>query len=384
MVDKREQVQAAPLTPGYLLGRPPTPWPVNHNAWFSAGMNQDKTIPDAGLEDVTHVVMNYVPRYVDLHDWLVVREFVQRAVLDSQPISGDEARRRITIVGMMVAWAHRLAGYDLDRTAIFTLDVIGEWIDQECGHYSLKVRKMYRARLKSISKTINPEFPDVPNETAYQSAWNPDPYSAEELAEVVGWANGQSTAMRRHKALVLLALTVGAGLYTQEVAALKVSDIEVDDDGVLLHVRGEHPREVPVLAEWEGVLRELVANVRPVDPEAFAFASGRTNKKPNVVTRFVQSSNKGGKVEPMTRRMRATWVVEHIKAGVPPQVIAEAAGMVTLRSFDKWLYHYREFETEEYRCLLRDEMREQKRLSVANKRARKAQRESLRVVDEER
>ncbi len=347
-------------------------------------MNQDKTIPDAGPEDVTHVVMNYVPRYVDLHDWLVVREFVQQAVLDSQPISGDEARRRITIVGMMVAWAHRLAGYDLDRTAIFTLDVIGEWIDQECGHYSLKVRKMYRARLKSISKTINPEFPDVPNETAYQSAWNPDPYSAEELAEVVGWANGQSTAMRRHKALVLLALTVGAGLYTQEVAALKVSDIEVDDDGVLLHVRGEHPREVPVLAEWEGVLRELVANVRPVDPEAFAFAPGRTNKKPNVVTRFVQSSNKGGKVEPMTRRMRATWVVEHIKAGVPPQVIAEAAGMVTLRSFDKWLYHYREFETEEYRCLLRDEMREQKRLSVANKRARKAQRESLRVVDEER
>ena len=373
--------QREALTPGYYLGRPPAPSPANHPAWFSAGMNQDRITPAAGPEDVTHVVSNYVPRYVDLHDWLEVREFVQKAVLDSLPPSGDEARRRITIVGMLVAWAHRQAGYDLDRTAIFTLDVISEWIDQQCGHYSLKVRKMYRARLKTIAATINPEFPLVQNETAYQSAWNPDPYSEAELAEIVGWANGQSTAMRRHKAQVLLALTVGAGLYTNEVAALRVSDVEVDGSGVLLHVRGEHARTVPVLAEWEDVLKELVANVRPVDPEAFVFAPGRRNQKPQVVTGFVQSSNRSGKVEPQTRRMRATWVVEHIKSGVPPQLIAEAAGMVTLRNFDKWLYHYREFETEEYRALLRDEMRQQKRQSRAGQQARRQARE-LRTLRE--
>lgn len=362
------------LTPGYYVGRPPAPSPANHPAWFSAGMNQDKITP-VTPEDVTHVVRNYVPRYVDLHDWLAVREFVQEAVLDSLPPSGDEARRRITIVAMMVAWAHRTAGYDLDRTAIFTLDVISEWIDQQCGQYTVKVKKMYRARLKSIAKEINSEFPVVPNETSYSSAWNPQPYSAAELAEVVGWARGQSTAMRRHKAEVLLSLTVGAGLYTNEVAALRVSDIESDAEGVLLHVRGAYERTVPVLAEWEDTLRDLVANVQPVDPEAYAFAPGRMNAKPAVVTAFVQSSNRSGSVEPQTRRMRATWIVEHIKAGIPPQIIAQAAGMVNLRSFDKWLYHYREFETSEYRALLRDELRAQKRTSRAGQKARQEARQ---------
>ncbi len=335
-------------------------------------MNQDRTLPERDSESVEHVVANYVPRYVDVYDWIVIRDFVREAVLDSKPISADEARRRITIVGLLVAWGHREACYALTRDALFTLDVISEWIDQECQHYSLKVRKMYRARLKSIAATINPKFPVLPQESAYQSAWNPDPYSDAEVIQIKGWARSQTTEVRRNKAHVLLALTMGAGLYTHEVAALRLRDIEIDDQGVIIHVHGGTPRDVPVLAEWEDVLKELVTNVRPVDPDAYAFAPGRTNRKPNLVTAFVASTNRNKGVEPLTRRMRATWVVGHIKAGVPPQAIAHAAGMVTLRNFDKWLYHYREFETEEYRALLRDEMRAQKRASREGQRARQA------------
>lgn len=340
-------------------------------------MNQHKVTPEPADEDVERVVANYVPRYVDLHDWLTIREFVRAAVLDSTPPGEEEARRRITIVGQLVGWAHCRAGYPLARESIFTLDVIGEWIDQECGHYTLKVRKMYRARLKSMAKVINPEFPDVPNETAYLSAWHPEPYTDAEVAEVVGWAKGQTTAVRRHKAMVLLALALGAGLTTEEVVRLRVSDITIDDQGVVLDVGGHNPRQVPVLAEWEHVLTDLVAHVRPVDPESYVFAPGRTNSKPHLVAGFVKSTNRNGGVAPQPRRMRATWIVGHITAGVPPQLIAQAAGMVTLRNFDKYLYHYRQFETAEYRQLLRDEMREQKTRSRLIRKARHAGGDSL-------
>lgn len=370
--------QREALTPGYLVGRPPAPSPHNHPAWFSAAMNQDKVTRPAA-EDVREVVANYVPRYIDSYDWLSVRDFVRQVVLDSGPISGDEARRRITIVGLFVNWAHATAGIDLTVEDIFDLDVIAEWAEQETQHYTPKVRKMNRARLKTIGAKVNPEFPVLRNESAYNSAWNPEPYSEAEVARMVSWANSQGTAMRRHKAQVLLALTLGAGLHVYEVAALRLSDIQLDDQGVLLHVRGQNARSVPVLAEWEWVLRELVANVAPVDAKAYAFAPGRTNKKSDVVTRFIQSTNRNEGVQPMPRRLRATWIVGHIKSGVPPMAIAKAAGMVNLRSFDKWLYNFREFEDAEYREALRAELRQQKQQSRAGQRLCAAQRGEGRV-----
>lgn len=328
------------------------------SVWFAVGMNQHQV----SNPSVETVVAGYTPRQINLYHWLKVRSFVQEAVLGSAPPSPDEARRRMTIVAGLVAWGHVQAGYDLDRRVFFDLDVIAEWIDQECGQYSDKVRKMYRARLKAMAKLLNPDFPeDAPEETSYASAWSPNPYSDAEMADLEGWARSQRTAGRRNKAQVLLALTRGAGLYSHEVVRLRISDIQIDEYGVLLHIRGDAPRDVPVSREWEQTLIGLVAAVRPIAPDAYAFSPGRTNRKTTVIQNFVKSTNRNPGISPHPQRLRATWMVNLIKAGVPPAALAKAAGLTNLRSYERWLYAYPEVDTTEYRNLMRDTWREAKR-----------------------
>ena len=36
--------------------------------------------------------------------------------------------------------------------------------------------------------------------------------------------------------------------------------------------------------------------------------------------------------------MPATWIVGHIQAGVPIAAITQAAGLVDLRGYEKWVY----------------------------------------------
>ena len=316
-------------------------------------MNQHKVL----YQTVARTITNYRPRGVDLYHWIAISEFVQQAVTDSEPPNADEARRRMTLVSALTDWVTYTACFPTERQSVFDLDVIAEFIDVG-NEWSPKVRKMARARLKTMAKTLNPDHPkDLPEETAYTTAWNPQPYTHAEVAALDGWARGQRTPGRRVKAHVLLALTLGAGLYSHEVVALRVRDIAADDDGVVVTVRGQKPRQVPVLGAHERALTDLAANVPAAE---YAFAPGRTNRKSSVIQNFVKSTNMTG-LFPNPRRLRATWIVTHLKAGVPPSVLVPAAGLTNLRSFERWVYAFPEYNTDEYRAALRRRERDRRR-----------------------
>lgn len=316
-------------------------------------MNQHRvTVPP-----VEEVIANYTPRGVDLYHWLSIRDFVQKAVAETEPPNADEARRRMTLVSALTDWVAYVACFPVERKTVFDLDVMAEFIDVGNG-WSPKVRRMARGRLKTMARVVNPDLPkDLPEETAYSTAWDPKPYIDAEVAALDGWARGQRTAGRRVKAQVLLALTLGAGLYSNEIVSLRVRDVAVDDDGVVVSVRGSKPREVPVLAAYERVLVDLVANV---SGEEYAFAPGRTNRKSAVIQNFVKGTNMTG-LFPNPQRLRATWMVAHLKVGVPPAVLVKAAGLTNLRSFERWLYAFPEYNSDQYRAALRGPWREQKR-----------------------
>lgn len=58
--------------------------------------------------------------------------------------------------------------------------------------------------------------------------------------------------------------------------------------------------------------------------------------------------------------MRATWIVGHITAGVPPRILVKAAGLTNLRSFERWLYTLPELGQDAYRQALREAARERR------------------------
>ena len=328
-------------------------------------MNQQAVRAEAD-ETVTHVTTNYRPRGVDLYHWVKIRDFVVEAVRDSAPRDGDAARRRMTLVSALTDWVVYEAGFEMARRTVFDLDIMSEFLQDGCT-WSPKVKKIAKGHLKAMGRVLNPLWPEeTPEETSYTSAWNPEVYTDHEVRVIKDWARGQRTALNRNKAAVLLALTLGAGLYSHEVVRLRVRDIQCDDEGVLLHVHGQHEREVPVLAEHEGTLRELVQHVGPDD---YAFAPGRTNRKSNVIQNFIKNTHMDEGLFPNPRRLRATWMVGHLKNGVPAAALTKAAGLTNLRSFERWLYFYPELNKGEYRELMRESWRVAKQQKVAERRA---------------
>lgn len=318
------------------------------SAWFAVGMNQHMV----RRPSIEECIDQYRPRTLDLYQWIECAEFVRDVVRRSAPPEPEEARRRMTLVSGLVGWAHGVCGHPLTVEAMLHHGVIGEYSESGQRGMSKKVRSQNRAKLKAIARSVNPHWPDdLPQETAYTSAWRPNPYNEAEITALAGWADGQRTPGRRIKAKVLLALCLGGGLYSHEVARLRVRDIEVDDEGVVLHVRGPNPRDVPVMARWEAILIELKANVP--DSE-YAFSPGRTNRKTSVIHGFVQSTNMDGVRDwPTPQRMRAAWIVDHIRAGVPAAVLARAAGITNLRSFERWVFEFPEITPAQYRAWLR-------------------------------
>ncbi|MDN5767667.1 MAG: tyrosine-type recombinase/integrase [Humibacillus sp.] len=310
-------------------------------------MNQhQETAPD----EVAQVIANYTPRGIDLYHWLSIRDFVQQAVAESEPPTADEARRRMTLVSALAEWVGYGACFPVERRTVFDLDLMGEFIDTG-NDWTPKVRRMAQGRLKTLAQRLNPDWPaDLPEESAYSSAWDPQPYSAAETVALRAWADSQDTAERRASAQVLLALLLGAGLHSHEVLALRVRDIEVDDAGVLLRVRGQRARAVPVRSDYEQMLIELLTDA---PGEQYVFAPEQSSRRSGLVPAFVAQSNPQPGLRPTARRLRATWVVAHITAGVPAPILVRAAGLTNLRPYERWLYTLPEYEQDAYRQALR-------------------------------
>jgi integrase len=106
------------------------------------------------------------------------------------------------------------------------------------------------------------------------------------------------------RAAGLICLGAGAGLTGADLRQTRGSDVSCRSGGVIVRVRGRHPRAVPVLSRYHDAL---------LASAAFAGNSlvtgGRDPARRNVTTPLI-SSLAGGTDLPRldTRRLRATWL----------------------------------------------------------------------------
>ncbi|WP_276957480.1 hypothetical protein [Ferrimicrobium acidiphilum] len=308
------------------------------------------------LIDSAARIESYRPAFPEKY-WEAIEPFVRALMRDVQQATAHPVDAMLSVVAQYVLWARQAAGLPLDREILLQHEVIEEFISRGCQGIRANSRATYRSRLLLMRKILF-EANGIrvkPATTPFPAADPASPYTGRDLAALRSWADGQHTASRIRSAKILLALGAGAGLRTEDIVRLSVSDVQVDNFGVLINVRGRRPRSVPVLAEWEEAIKTALDSIPKGKP---LFGEGRTSYNKNAVSNFL-SRRTGVGLKPSLARLRITWIVHHLRVGTPIVPLMQAAGIATLDAFDRYLAYVPDVGTLAFRVALRGAMVEQ-------------------------
>lgn len=296
-------------------------------------------------DDARGELAHYTPR-MPARDWERIRAFVLEAAEAAAPATAYAAHRLAVILTSYLRWAHLTKGYPLKKSALFSREVINLYVREmsATGQRSEGTLRNYRAMLERVAEVLTPEL-RVPRGQTLNARENIRPYSAEELQQVQWWLQGQTTALRARRAAVLVSLGLGAGLRAREIIALTFGQISDDEDGMVIHLPD---RDVPVMAEWEPMLRRVIRGRPATEP---VFGLGATDGNRNAVSAF---TNKADSDLPIRLdRMRATWLVHHLTARTSMRALMTAAGVQKFENLAQLIVHVPELDNHEYRRQLR-------------------------------
>ncbi|TFC16538.1 tyrosine-type recombinase/integrase [Cryobacterium glucosi] len=261
--------------------------------------------------------------------WDVIGEFVSAAVTDTSAATGRDERSLYPAIVAFVLWCWQSRGTPLDRKRMFRRSVVEEFIHLAMTRYTKGSRATHRATLWLTIETLNPDDLNRSRRPISRSAPT-KPYSSTEVAQLYSWARSQGTEHRRRDAIALLALGLGAGLAAREILGVRVSDIDTRTGTIQVIVWEGRQRVVPIRADWERPLRRILSDLQPGD---WLFRPGRVSATSGQVTDFLLRARTELDVRPS--RMRATWLLEHLRDGTPPQQLLRIAGLKNLAALDK-------------------------------------------------
>ncbi|QYF74361.1 hypothetical protein [Cryobacterium sp. PAMC25264] len=260
--------------------------------------------------------------------WDVIGPFVTEAVADATTGSGRDARSLSPATAAFVLWCWQSRGTPLDRERIFRRTTIEEYVNLGMKAYTTGSKAAHRATLTLITGVLNPIGLTDRQRPIPRSAPTA-PYSAHEVAALHSWATSQGTEHRRRDAIALLTLGLGAGLAAREILGVRVSDI--DRTGAIHVIVWEgRSRVVPLSPAWERPLRRILGELQWDD---WMFRPGRHSATSGQVTDFLLRARTELDVRPA--RMRATWLLEHLVGGTPPQELLRISGLRNLAALDK-------------------------------------------------
>jgi integrase len=294
-------------------------------------------------------IYSYRPRDIEPGRWLEIQQFVKDAASVAAPETSYAAHRLLVALTHYVNWS-RNAGLPLLAKVLFQRAAVEHYVRTNRRVLSEGTLRNYRSMLLRVSEVLAPE--NNPQAMApLNGRTSTPPYSDGDVTRLLNWSKGQNTDMKSRKARSLLCLSMGAGLRAIEVAAMRRDDVLIDGEGVLLRVQtGDVERLVPMLATWEPLLRQAVEGLGPQD---FLFGSADRTSYKNLISNFVANST--GTERPRSDRMRATWIVTHLRARTDMRALMEAAGVSKFENLSRYLQFVPELDTAEYRKHLRNE-----------------------------
>jgi integrase len=280
--------------------------------------------------------------------WTTIEPFVTACVEATAPSVTYTEKQLYAVTARLALWAWQTASLPLEVEEIFAPPVIDRFTAMGLPQYTRAGRNTMRSRLRRMADVLLGPDRDPDRARPMGNSDASEPYDEVEIAALVSWAAAQPSGDRHSSAAALLALGIGAGLASREIAELRIGDIVVDDEGVVVTVGGDHPRRVPVLRAWEDALVERVAGR---DADGWAFREGQEGGNRNLVSDFVARTYGG--FGPQARRMHATWIVTHLEMGTPLAPLLKAAGLKEPEALGRFLPFVREVGEGDARGMLR-------------------------------
>lgn len=282
---------------------------------------------DALPPDVAAWIVAYRPRLARRNLWEeALADFVVPAVIELAPTTRPTAETYLWSITRLCLWALE-QGLPLDREVVFDPDLVERY--SRLGDLG-RSRNTIRSVLRRVGPHLTRKAPWLPAPARIRYRTSAVPYSDKDVEALRIDADRQSSPSRRRAAQALLLLGLGIGADGRWAVRVRGSDVTTATGAVLVALGPPAPRTVPVLAQYE---EELLALARAAGDEA--LVGGRSAGK-NKASRMIARYERGpGRPSLSAPRLRATWLLWHLRAGTRLPELAQAAGFARISSLDE-------------------------------------------------
>ena len=256
---------------------------------------------------------------LDVETWAQMRDFVRGTIRFryAPHHSPSDVKNALTILSSFVDWV-LFTGVGEADVSILQSALIDSYVASRETEVLPYVAARERKTLRAIAGLPNITEHDRTSTTAPLA----QPYSPEDQGAIRRWAETQPTARRRTLCGVVVALTLGAGLTLNETMHVRERDVVTLEDG-LVGVLVDF-RIIPVSADWHDALAPFSDSTS----DSYVVAPG-TSVRTRASMRSIVGRTPTHSWYPSVQRMRNTWLVRCLDAGVPVQNLVEASGLNT-------------------------------------------------------
>ncbi len=239
-----------------------------------------------------------------------IRSWVAKAA----PRNLYAAWRLLRATAAMAVWADRSLGTVDVRTVLHPIN-IDRWSMLHNADKPAGWREDTRGALRTVGRAANLEWPP-PSPTVGRRVVAV-PYTT---SEETGFYRAARLPGRANRAVRMWVVcgSLGAGLNGPELAAANTAYlIEIDEGRLAVRVRGRKPRLASIRRYYTDLAWEAIA-----DTPSGRFIKGNSSKTVHWVVGLIGPSNRKGL---SLRRARSTWLLAHVVAGTPLDVIKQPA-----------------------------------------------------------
>jgi len=279
-------------------------------------------------------LLAYRPEAVSETMWLAIRDRVLQVLIRADLKSGESARKSLPALLHFTSWAHT-CGLVVDQEDFFTPENVEAWRevaarDAQLGKGVLSIGSVadHVSRLRQMGPRVNPAGNWPPKAGKIDGGIRRrlrGPYTDTEVQE---WRKAVLTApnsARRTAAEGFMGLGFGAGLAPRELVLMTSAMVCEEPDGLWVDVPGPRARRIPVAAPWNALLLNA-ARARASESTLLSISDSKNGLAYAAARLKLLAHRQVLSV----RRMRTTWMVYRLRAGVDPRLVATWAGLETL------------------------------------------------------
>jgi len=295
--------------------------------------------------EIARRIEGYRPKDVPETWDSTIRPFVVTALRAAEPQGTPSVEQWARVLTLISSWCVA-EGIPLDIERVLDPDTVERFTSTRLKGFPS--RHHYRTVLRRLGRRLTKRAPWPPRPEPMKRRKVALPYSATELDQLWEDAQRQSSPPRRRTAMALICLGAGAGIDGRWCTKVRGTDVRRLGGVVVVQVNGPSPREVPVLERFEEHMLRIAEEAG--DDLLIGPFSQHRNRTYKIASRFEPGH---GHPNLSVKRLRSTWIVEHLSRGTRVPELLAAAGTSRVESIDELLEFVPPLDAADARQMLR-------------------------------